>query len=566
MNAQLLRVLTVVNRTCIIFLFIFMSYYFIGIPSIAASKGLMPALDATFNVLTGVAFDCLLAFALLVSRYRISGFVSFVLGAIWFLVPGDWILRHGDTTRIAYADTYNIVVGIFVILLANGALQMTRFLVESIALGMRKKSWILGPWFPAFPDRGDARRLPEEQRVVVKRGARVTIVIALVALPGVLATVGATPVPVTITPGSQQVKFSFFAPNNDSGLYTPALCAELERHGVNLDLAMSVSNASIPFLAALEAAMPSITYRVHISPPRIDKLAETVQAATELMRVCETNGTLDQWLGFFFDIEGEGYRWSEAFPSVVDSILEWNTMFDYIDAASAARNRTIETESVASYTDIIDQAYDGDFDIQALEGYNGAVPDRFTTYAPMIYRCLVDEPQKPWSPLEPWGTSYFVYTKLFTLSSRIAPARRGIYLGPTNTSCYSRDLYQPDLVSWGAATGFDNLVRDTLVAKSFGCTEVTYFLLWDAAGFGGMFSSYGMDALDRMNASVNENPPASFDICYNYRDANLWWLLGRDLMCDLSKPTGAALVVLAWVTALLIALLLAREPRERSSR
>ena len=143
--------------------------------------------------------------------------------------------------------------------------------------------------------------------------------------------------------------------------------------------------------------------------------------------------------------------------------------------------------------------------------------------------------------------------------------RRGVYLGPTNTSCYSRDLYQPDLVSWGNATGFDNLVRDTLVAKSFGCAEVTFFLLWDAAGFGGMFSSYGITALDVMNASVNTNPPASFDIYYNFRDANLFWTLGRDFVCDLSKPTGMAFVVLAWVTAFLIALLASHPKRVESS-
>jgi hypothetical protein len=542
-----------------------MSYYFIGISSIAALKGLMPPLDATFNIWIGVAFDCLLVFALLVSRYRISGIVSFVIGAIWFLVPCDWIIRHGDTTQIAYAGSYYIMLGIFIVLLANYGLQFARYNVESITLIIRRKSWLLGPWFPAFPKFGDARRLPAEQAAIAKRGARIIIILALVAAPGLLATLDATPVPVQIVPGSQHITFNFFASNNYSGFYTPAVCAELEQHHVNLDLAFSVSNASIPFLAALEAAMPSITYRVQIYPPRIDQLAENVQAATELMGTCKTNGTLDQWRGFLFDIEGDGFRWSDAFPSIEESILEWNTMFDYIDAASETLGMVIETESVASYTDAIDMAYDGDVDIQALEGYNGAIPDRFTTYAPMIYRCLVDNPLQPWSPLEPWGTSYFVYTRLYTLSSMVPQARRGIYLGPTNTSCYSKDLYQPGLVSWGEATGFDNLVRDTLIAKSFGCTEITYFLLWDGGGFGGMFNSYGIDALDRMNASVNTNPPASFDIYYNFRDANLWWLLGRDLVCDLSRPTGAALVVLAWVTTFLIAVLLSRDKRAAAS-
>lgn len=566
MNEHVVRVFTLFNRACLLFLFFFMSYYFIGIPSVAVSKGLMPALDATFLILTGIAFDCLLVFALLVSRYRISGIVSFVIGVIWYLVPCDWILRHGNTTRIAYGESYYFMLGVFIVMLANFGLQFLRFLMESIMLGIQRKSWFLGPWFPAFPQQGHPKCLSAEQKVILKRGTRSVILLALVAAPGVLATLGATPVPVQIVPGSQHIRFNFFAPNNDTGFYTPAVCAELEEHKVNLDLAVPVSNGSVPFLAALETAMPSITYRVHIYPPRISLLAETVQSTTELMRACEVNGTLDQWRGFLFDIEGDGFRWSDDFPSIEDSILEWNTMFNYIDAASAARGTPIETESVASYTDVIDMAYDGDYDIQALEGYNGAVPDRFTTYAPMIYRCLVDEPLKPWSVFEPWYTSYFVYTKLHTLSSMVDAPRRGIYLGPTNTSCYSRDLYQPGLVSWGEATGFDNLVRDTLIAKSFGCSEVTYFLLWDAAGFGGMFNSYGMDALDRMNASVNTSPPASFDINYNFRDANLFWALGRDLVCDLSKPTGMALVVLAWVTAVLIAVLLARGKQGNESR
>jgi len=549
-------------------LFFFMSYYFIGIPSIAVSKGLMPPLDATFNICTGIAFDCLLVFALLVSRYRVSGIVSFVLAALWYLIPGDWILRHGNTTRIAFANTYYIIIGIFVVLVANAGMQLLRFLVESIVLGMQRKSFLLGPWFPAFPGRGDARLLTKEQQTITKRGARIIIMLALVAAPGILATAGAMPVPVRVVPGSQQVRFSFFAPAYNPGFYTPALCAELDQHKVNLDLTMSVSSANVLQLAALEAAMPNVTYRLQVYPPSIDQLAETVQAQTELMRECEINGTLDQWLGFYFDIEGDGFRWSDAYPSIMDSILEWNTMFDYLDNASASRNKTIETESVASYTDLIDLAYDGDVDMQALEGYNGAIPDRFTLYAPMIYRCLVDEPQKAWSPFdEPWGTSYFVYSKMYSLSSMLPEARRGVYLGPTNTSCYSRDLYQPGLVSWGNSTGFCNLVRDTLIAKSFGCTEITYFLLWDAAGFGGMFSSYGMDALDVMNASVNTNPPASFDIYYNYRDANLWWLLGRDLVCDFSRPTGAALVVVAWVAAFLVAMLASRPRRaEEPSR
>ena len=85
-------------------------------------------------------------------------------------------------------------------------------------------------------------------------------------------------------------------------------------------------------------------------------------------------------------------------------------------------------------------------------------------------------------------------------------SRLGVYLGITNCTCYGRDV---EVWEYGEyqGMGYDMLVRDTLIAKSFGAPIITLFILdtvfeWDYS-MGGVFDSYGDDFLDRFNTSVN---------------------------------------------------------------
>ena len=82
-----------------------------------------------------------------------------------------------------------------------------------------------------------------------------------------------------------------------------------------------------------------------------------------------------------------------------------------------------------------------------------------------------------------------------------------------NTPVYENGVYQ--------GTGWDMLVRDTLICKSFGPPTITYFLLFNAytgpnnSGWimGGMFASYGDNFLDRLDTAINGvNSTNSFTI------------------------------------------------------
>ena len=107
-----------------------------------------------------------------------------------------------------------------------------------------------------------------------------------------------------------------------------------------------------------------------------------------------------------------------------------------------------------------------------------------------------------------------------------------------------------------------NLMRDVLICKHFGVKEVTFFLLFDAPEneyvMGGVFSSYGMDFLDVMNATVNTNPPGRFDIYYRQSDDKIGGTLRSDWLYDFSMPVGIAEMVALWVLAILSSIYMTR--------
>jgi hypothetical protein len=279
----------------------------------------------------------------------------------------------------------------------------------------------------------------------------------------------------------------------------------------------------------------------------------------------EANGTLDQWLGFVFDIEGESYRWSGGFDTIEDAIAEWNSTFEYIyNDASVRRNKTIEMENVGSHIFGTDMLIDGDMDNQMIEGYATNVPERFTSYAPMIYRCMTDDDkctkEDPLGAIT-WLTSYNIYESLYILTNTVGVDKSGAYLGITNCSCYSCGIPQYEPATWGDQTGLGNLIRDTLIAKDFGIQEVTYFLQWSVgnpAKFGA-FDSYGIDFLEVLNASVNENPPTSFEIYYRHADAQLTSKIYRDVLGDIARPIGMILAWMSLMGAVFVGMILQRK-------
>ncbi|MFX0100022.1 MAG: hypothetical protein ACFFCS_10620, partial [Candidatus Hodarchaeota archaeon] len=350
-----------------------------------------------------------------------------------------------------------------------------------------------------------------------------------------------------------------------NGSYNASVRQELDDHHANLDITTSISPSSIQTLIDFETAMPNITYRTTISAsPYFDQMYETIVYQTELIIPKILDGNITQWKGFAFDIEGEPYMWWQGFDTVDDAVAEWNQTFDYIyNNASAQVGFQIDMENVGSHLFDAEMLFDGDMDMQLIEGYVNNNPPNFTTHAPMVYRCMVDDCFTPESIWTPWMTSYSIYNALYTLNGTVGEDKLGIYLGITNCCCYSMDLPQTESYTWpeGENTGFTNLIRDTLIAKHFGVKEVTYFLQFstpfevNGTPYFGAFESYGDNFLDVLNDSVNTNPPEEFIIYYNYDDAIVTRHFYRDVLGDISRPLGVGLVIAAAASSVFVVIL-----------
>jgi hypothetical protein len=244
----------------------------------------------------------------------------------------------------------------------------------------------------------------------------------------------------------------------------------------------------------------------------------------------------------------------------------WTRIFDFIDQKSAVRNKTIDMECISDCWTSIDVPFDGDDDIQrARTGFNAYSPDRFDIYAPMIYRCWYGG-EKPWGsapdPAKPWATSYEVYSSLKLLQGAVDDDKLGFYIGISNCTCYGRDLPQDEPYTWPIGinnSGFYNMMRDVLIAKHFGVKEITFFLAWtwfeNDYSMGGVFESYGPDFLDRVNDTVNTNPPASFTIPFLYGDAETSERFRLDWILNFNRADGIVQVAGMWALAAFMAVI-----------
>ncbi|MHA1792569.1 MAG: hypothetical protein ACTSVI_07980 [Promethearchaeota archaeon] len=198
-------------------------------------------------------------------------------------------------------------------------------------------------------------------------------------------------------------------------------------------------------------------------------------------------------------------------------------------------------------------ALDGDWDLQVLEMSNTFEIEKWNEIAPMIYRCgcagtppYGDVPRT--KPGDEGRSSAYVYNSLKFLEKALMKVdgntdRIGIYLGITNCTCYGRDVEQYDKFGKFEGYGFDELVKDALIAKHFGCKTITLFILNsvatssdpDAHIMGGVFDSYGDTFLDDFMEKINGvNSTKPFTI---YMNPNISLLndFNKDLIINIGK-------------------------------
>lgn len=570
-------------RSSTIFLLGFSIIYFILVPIRGLWTYTVDPIAAIFDLLLGVTVCAVFILIFRCVHTRIGYFLTLINFVFWWVIPCNWIINEWDDLRRFHQGTYFSMWIIFGILAGIALLGLLNIILESARLANEEKSVLFGPWyrrigtFQDFINKLRLNPLSKVKKQIINDGIKYVFITILIALPGVLPFLNVFTFPVPVTPQDYDITFNFWTHPNMTAEYSQSqqdtyglgeryysedVLDEFEQHEVNLDLTYGhLSGADIASLVEWETRCPSITYRVVIAGNELSKVMIRTVEATELLVEATLNGTLDQWIGFAYDIEGENFKYYSSYENYEQATGMWTALFDYIDAKSAIIGKTIEMECISDAWTSKDAPFDNDNDVQITRGFNSYVPQRFTTYAPMIYRCWY-QGEAPWGsemdPSDPWDTSYEVYSTLYTLYNTVPEGTMGFYIGITNTSCYDRDLEQYEPYSWpvyDANTGEKNLQRDVLIAKHFGMEEITFFLAWTAIenGFamGGVFDSYGIDFLDTMNQTVNTDPPESFNVFYKHADAEGSEDLKYDWVYDFSRLSGILQLLLVVAIALL---------------
>lgn len=528
---------------------LFYALYFSGTALRVLALDVADPIGAAWDGLLGLGIAALFVASFMAARARFGAFMTVVGFALWWTLPCNWIISDWEAMRLDFAGTYYAMWTVLVALAAVALLGLVNLVAETARLRRAGRSIFWGPWFARVSDVVRFKQLPPAYKRRAYRGLLVGTVALGLAIPGLLPQVVPSiyPAEISITPRPYQARFNFWA-TADVTQYNASVRAELNEHQVNMDVMWNrVTPETVAALVEWEATFPNTTYRVVLTPRRsLSTLAPIVFEATEILLACEANGTLDQWRGFCFDIEGDRFGYSSAaFTSFEEAVGMWQTIFDYVDARSAERGRPIEMECVSVPGPAMDVPFDGDSDMQRDRRYPCFTPERWTLYAPMVYRCWYQGTRPfghPADSTRDWSTSYEIYSTLQMLYQNLPAEKVGIYLGITNCSCYGRDLPQPEPVTWGPATGFGNLLRDVLVCKHFGVEEITFFLPWTVYennySMGGTFEAYGIDFLDVVNQTVNTAPPERFSIFYNHADAMNTEKLRYDWVYDFSRPGG----------------------------
>jgi hypothetical protein len=243
---------------------------------------------------------------------------------------------------------------------------------------------------------------------------------------------------------------------------------------------------------------------------------------------------------------------------------DWQEFFDWMEIHAPDMFL-----SCVNYWEMAQDLVDDDFDLHVKQTFLTYELPYWDEYAPMIYRCGY-RGEKPYGDVPRWdpslsvGTTYDFYLQMREHANGVKrvhgdTSRLGVYLGITNCTCYGRDI---EVWEYGEyqGSGYDMLVRDALIVKSFGAPIITLFILdtviENGYSMGGVFESYGDDFLDRYNASVNGvNSTKSFTITKGPMDIgdnfipDLYKNAYLDILYNLDALGFAILIYIAYVVS-----------------
>ncbi|HMF30762.1 MAG TPA: hypothetical protein VKK79_05075 [Candidatus Lokiarchaeia archaeon] len=365
----------------------------------------------------------------------------------------------------------------------------------------------------------------------LRRSRRHLIVSAVLIIGGVSVTgVLSANVPVgqiIVQPQNYQVKFAFWG-SGDPSRYDNAQLAALNKYNVTI-ATYTTGYPSTPVEQAAFVAVfqwwlkyyPNVSFLPAV--PGIPggavwdgSAVGTTEAAKNIIRLVQANNLTN--------VRGLAFDWEE--PSQSDlggqssdpnstrhegAVATWNAFFDWVDANAPG----MFLSNINYIGDSVDP-FDGDADLQYINKAVVTELPRWSEIAPMIYRCGY-QGTKPFGDVPQMAagiqvaSTYDFYLQVKAHAEAMErvygnATHTGVYIGITNCTCYGRDV---EVYEFGKylGHGYDVLVQDARICKSFGIPTITIFILTteveNGYSMGGVFDSYGDDFLDRFNTDVN---------------------------------------------------------------
>ncbi|MHA1341607.1 MAG: hypothetical protein ACTSRZ_16885 [Promethearchaeota archaeon] len=355
--------------------------------------------------------------------------------------------------------------------------------------------------------------------------------------------------PIEIKPKDYQAEIAFWGAHNPDK-YNDSVKAELNEHGAIIcayDFRYNLSNPSekqtfINRMTLWNNSFPNVKFMIAIIAPISTfiwdgQTEEIINLSKQYLQIVDEEN-LTNIIGLSYDWEKPdqkdvlvemGYNINTDRERHQRSIQLWNQFFDWMDENYPDMIMQ-NVNYLASSVDI----FDGDNALQILNKYNIFEVPRWDEYAPMMYRgsCGGTAPYGDYPYYKPEDApdphySYYMALKLHAQAVYNYYGnydKLGVYLGITNCTAYGRDVIQ---FQHGeeAGKGYDALVRDALIAKSFGAPRITIFILdtvptsqdpEEAHSMGGVFDVWGLSFLDDFNESINGvNSTKPFTIWYS---------------------------------------------------
>ncbi|MHA1717269.1 MAG: hypothetical protein ACTSXP_16610 [Promethearchaeota archaeon] len=277
-------------------------------PLRAVDLGITPAINGTADACIGIILIGIIFISFLASHLRANAYITFFMYAIWYLYTIESISRNFQIFYHGFAGTMTVIASISVLLMTNAGISGGLAIRTTSILRKQHKSVFWGPlaknFLSVFWTNERAKIKTALKELPVKKVIMLLAIIGSACIPGILFLTNNAPVPIKITPKDYDIRFNFWASENINTTYSQIEKQEMNEHYVNLNIAMYLTREKMPILIDFERQMPNITYRITVIPDNISDLYSKVVELTEILMEYEANGTIDQWRGFAFDIEG----------------------------------------------------------------------------------------------------------------------------------------------------------------------------------------------------------------------------------------------------------------------